>query len=139
TICRMLSNEKYIGNILYNQTSSKLGTKNARNPPTEWVRVEHAFDQIIEPAIFESARQIIAQRRIEKAPNERWANAEMLSKLACLFSEKGYLTTTAINDAEALPHSTLYRKRFGSLKRAYRLVGCQQEKNFQYFDGRRSV
>jgi len=140
TIRRMLCNEKYIGNNVYNLTSSKLGQKNARNPPSVWMRVEGAFDRIVEPATFEAAQRLIAQRCVGKTPRElRPSNARILSKLARLFEGKGCLTTEMINAAEGLPHSTLYRKRFGSLKRAYELVGYRQDKNFEYFGGRRAV
>jgi hypothetical protein len=104
------------------------------------MRVEGAFDRIVEPATFEAAQRLIAQRCVGKAPRElRPSNARILSKLARLFEEKGCLTTEMINAAEGLPHSTLYRKRFGSLKRAYELVGYRQDKNFEYFGGRRAV
>jgi hypothetical protein len=140
SIQRMLSNEKYIGNNVYNLTSSKLGQKNARNPSSVWMRVEGAFERIIDTATFEAAQRIMAQRRLEKPPRDGiLKNSEILRSLAQLFAEKGCLTTEMINAAGGLPHSTLYRKRFGSLKRAYELVGYQQEKNFQYYDGRRAV
>src|SRR3981189_773353 len=70
SIQRMLSNEKYIGNNVYNLTSSKLGQKNARNPSSVWMRVEGAFERIIDPATFEAAQRIMAQRRLEKPPRE---------------------------------------------------------------------
>jgi DNA invertase Pin-like site-specific DNA recombinase len=140
TIQRMLCSEKYIGNNVYNLTSSKLGQKNVANPPGVWMRVEGAFDRIIEPATFEAAQRLMARRRVGRTPRElRPSNARILGKLARLFEEKGCLTSEMINAAEGLPHSTLYRKRFGSLKQAYELVGYRQDNNFAYFDGRRAV
>jgi DNA invertase Pin-like site-specific DNA recombinase len=140
TIRRMLCNEKYIGNNVFNRTSSKLGQKNARNPPSAWIRIEGAFDRIIEPATFEAAQRLVAQRRVEKPPRDlRPSNVRILGKLARLFAEQGCLTTEMINAAEGVPHSTLYRKRFGSLRRAYELVGYRRDRNFEYFDGRRAV
>ena len=38
TVARMLSSEKYIGNSVFNLTSSKLGQKNTPNPPHVWKR-----------------------------------------------------------------------------------------------------
>jgi DNA invertase Pin-like site-specific DNA recombinase len=139
TIRRMITNEKYIGNMLYNQTSSKLRKKNAKNPASAWLRLENAFDRIIEPATFKEAQRIIADRRDQRASKQSWENAEIINLLARLLSEKGQLTSELINDADGLPHSTLYRQRFGSLRQAYQLAGYKQEANFKYFDGQRSV
>jgi DNA invertase Pin-like site-specific DNA recombinase len=139
TVQRMLCNEKYIGNNVYNLTSSKLGQKNARNPPSAWMRVEGAFDRIIEPDTFEAAQRLMAQRRLKPPRELRPSNPNILSKLARLLEQQGCLTTEMINAAEGLPHSTLYRKRFGSLRQAYELVGYRQDRNFEYFDGRRAV
>jgi hypothetical protein len=139
TVARMLSNEKYIGNNIYNLTSSKLGQKNVANSPSVWMRVEGAFDRIIEQATFEAAQRVIARRRATKPRELRPSNTDILLRLARLFAEKGSLNTVMINEAEDLPHSTLYRKRFGSLKQAYELVGYRQDKNFDYYGGRRAV
>jgi DNA invertase Pin-like site-specific DNA recombinase len=139
TVARMLSSEKYIGNSVFNLTSSKLGQKNTPNPPHVWMRVEGAFDRIIEPATFQAAQRLLTERRGKRPIASRLSNSNILGKLARLFQEKGYLTTEMINAAEGLPHSTLYRKRFGSLRQAYELVGYRQDKNFDYYGGRRDV
>jgi DNA invertase Pin-like site-specific DNA recombinase len=140
TIQRLLCSEKYIGNNIFNLTSSKLGQKNTKNPPGAWMRIEGAFDRIIEPATFEAAQRLMAQRSADKPARElRPTNPQILGKLARLFEERGSLTTEMINAAEGLPHSTLYRKRFGSLRQAYELVGYRQDKNFEYYGGRRAV
>lgn len=46
-IHQILTNEKYIGNNIYNKTSSKLKSKSIKNPKHEWVRCDKAFKPII--------------------------------------------------------------------------------------------
>ena len=50
TVHQLLTNEKYIGNNIYNRTSFKLKKKRVTNPPEMWVRADHAFAPIVEPA-----------------------------------------------------------------------------------------
>ncbi len=45
----VLTNEKYIGNNVYNRRSFKLKKKRVVNTPDMWVRRESAFDPIISP------------------------------------------------------------------------------------------
>lgn len=46
-----------------------------------------------------------------------------LDKLRVLLARQGRLTAEIISDAKGVPYPSLYRKRFGSLARAYALVG----------------
>jgi hypothetical protein len=47
----------------------------------------------------------------------------MLDLLSALLRERGTLSAIVIDEAAGLPSSSIYRARFGSLFRAYRLVG----------------
>ncbi|HWL56821.1 MAG TPA: recombinase family protein [Paracoccus sp. (in: a-proteobacteria)] len=40
TVHQILTNEKYIGNNVYNRTSAKLTAKRRENAPEDWVRAE---------------------------------------------------------------------------------------------------
>ena len=53
----------------------------------------------------------------------RFSAEEMLNRLRRLLQERGHLSNDMINDAEGMPSAHLYRRRFGSLYRAYRLIG----------------
>ncbi|WP_232353335.1 recombinase family protein [Cupriavidus oxalaticus] len=44
---QILTNEKYIGNNVYNRTSFKLKIKHRQNPPSEWIRKDDAFEVIV--------------------------------------------------------------------------------------------
>jgi hypothetical protein len=52
-----------------------------------------------------------------------YAAEQLLEKLAGLFSERGYLTARLIDETPGVPNSGTYRDYFGSLSRAYELVG----------------
>ena len=53
TVHQVLTNEKYIGNNVFNRTSFKLKQRRVRNPPGAWVRAERGvFEPIVEPDFF---------------------------------------------------------------------------------------
>jgi DNA invertase Pin-like site-specific DNA recombinase len=62
TVRTVLTNEKYIGNNVYNRQSFKLKRKRVKNPPEEWVRKDNAFEAIVEPAYYLRPNFTIAVR-----------------------------------------------------------------------------
>ena len=52
TVHEVLTNEKYIGNNVYNRRSFKLKRERVVNPPEKLVRKEEAFPAIVEPELF---------------------------------------------------------------------------------------
>ena len=113
----VLTNEKYIGNNVYNRQSFKLKKKRVKNPPEEWVRKDNAFEAIIEPAYFLAAQHIILERC------RRLTNEEMIDKLKEIYERKGWLSGIIIDEQDDLPSSAAYAHRFGGLVSAYKLVG----------------
>ncbi|MBF8300344.1 MAG: putative recombinase [Acidobacteria bacterium] len=126
TVHQVLTNEKYVGNNLYNRTSFKLKKKRVVNPPDMWIRADAAFPPIVEPALFEAARQIIADR------SRRFTDDDMLARLAKLLSDVGRLSGLVIDERDDMPSSSAYRSRFGSLLRAYTLVGYSPARDYDY-------
>jgi hypothetical protein len=53
----------------------------------------------------------------------RFTDEEMLHRLKRLLQERGHLSERIIERAEGLPSGLLYRRRFGSLYKAYQLIG----------------
>lgn len=128
TIHQILTNEKYIGNNVYNRISFKLKKRRIRNAPEQWVRSEGAFQSIIEPALFHRARAIISAR------SNRLSDDDMLDLLRKLFGEYGMLSGLVIDEQDELPSSSSYRYRFGSLLRAYSLVGYRPRRDYRYIE-----
>jgi hypothetical protein len=54
--------------------------------------------------------------------------------LTPLLKKHGYLSGLIINEAESCPSSSTYEKRFGSLLRAYALVGFHPDRDYQYLE-----
>lgn len=125
---QILTNEKYIGNNLYNRVSFKLKKKRVRNAPDMWVRRDGVFKAIVEPSLFYTAHGIIVER------SRRFSNEEMLAMLKELLTKHGALTGELINEAEGMPAAASYHNRFGSLVQAYQLVGFVPDRDYRYVE-----
>jgi DNA invertase Pin-like site-specific DNA recombinase len=130
---QILTNEKYIGNDIYNRKSFKLKRKRVVNAPEMWIRANGAFEAIIAQDTFLLAQQIIANR------NQRFTDAEMIEHLRALFLKHGFISGFVIDEADGLPSSAAYKSRFGSLLRAYELVGFQPDKDYRYLEINRAL
>ncbi|MDE3015749.1 MAG: recombinase family protein [Pseudomonadota bacterium] len=128
TVHEVLTNEKYIGNNIFNRTSFKLKKRHVVNTPDMWVRKEKAFQPVIEPSYFYVVQQIILER------SYRFSNEEMLEKLRQLHDRQGWLSGVVINEAEDMPSSSAYQHRFGSLIRAYQLIGFTPAHDYRYIE-----
>src|SRR6185503_496451 len=90
-IIHILENEKYAGSQVYGMTSRKLGTTiTQRNPSSEWVRKPNAFPSIVDPEVFEKARELRREAR------EKWSDEELLRMLRRLLARRGRLTQRMI-------------------------------------------
>ncbi len=128
TVHQILINEKYIGNNVWNRSSFKLKKRRVRNDPETWVRAEGVFEGIVDPDLFAAANAIISAR------SNKLTDDEMLEGLKEVFEAAGFLSGLVIDEAEALPSSSAYRSRFGSLLRAYRLVGFKPDRDYRYIE-----
>ncbi|CAN7157810.1 recombinase family protein [Phyllobacterium sp. LjRoot231] len=133
TIHQILTNEKYIGNNVYNRISYKLKKQRIRNSPEMWVRAEGAFTPIVNTALFERAQSIIEAR------SRHLSDIELLSKLRELLESQGSLSGIIIDDLESMPSSNVYRHRFGSLVNAYTLIGYNPERDYRYIKVNREL
>jgi hypothetical protein len=123
-----LTNEKYIGNNVFNRVSYKLKLRRVRNPPELLVRASGVFTAIVRTEDFEAAQQIIEAR------NRHFSDQEMLDKLRALVAVCGWLSALVIDEQEGMPSSGAYRRRFGSLVRAYSLIGFSPRRDFRYLE-----
>ncbi|HNO77973.1 MAG TPA: recombinase family protein [Phycisphaerae bacterium] len=128
TVRQVLTNEKYIGNNVYNRISFKLKKKRIVNPPDLWVRADGVYDAIIDPASFFRAQGIIQER------NRRFSNEELIAMLSRLIEQHSDISAHLIDQAEGIPSSATYRARFGTLVQAYRLAGFEPDRDFSYVE-----
>jgi len=127
-IRQILTNEKYIGNNVYNRVSFKLKKKRVRNPPQMWVRCNEAFDAIVDAQDFSAAQCIILER------HKHVTDFELLDHLRELVRVHGRINGLLIDETEGMPSSSTYRQRFGSLARAYQLIEYLPNRDFNYIE-----
>lgn len=124
----ILTNEKYIGNNLFNRTSAKLKAKLTPNPEREWVRKDGAFAPIVDTERFFKTQAIL------RARHRVISNDEMLESLKNLRMQRGRLSAMIIDETEGMPPSSLYGQRFGGLLRAYHLIGYIPKHDYRYIE-----
>jgi len=133
TVHQLLINEKYVGDNVWNRRSFKLKKKRVRNGPEMWIKAQDAFEAIVERELFEAARTIINVRSF------RLSDDEMLESLRALYLRKGLLSGIVIDECEGLPSSSAYSSRFGSLLRAYSLIGFTPDRDYRYVEINRDL
>lgn len=116
TVHQVLTNEKYIGNNVYNRRSYKLKQRRVVNPPEMYIRSDGAFEPIVNQTLYTRAQEIIATRC------RRYSDDELLGFLKDVWKATGRLTALIIDEHDG-PSSTVYQSRFGSLIRAYAMIG----------------
>lgn len=133
SVHQILTNEKYIGNNVYNKISFKLKQQRVINPREMWIRAEGAYPPIIDSALFLWAREIVDAR------SRHFIDNELLDALRDVLKAKGVLSGLIIDEQDGLPSSSAYQSRFGSLLRAYQLIGYEPERDYRYIETNRAL
>lgn len=140
TIHQILTNEKYIGNNVFNRISKKLTNKGAnghrrviKNTPNLWVRADSVFEPVIEKEIFHIAQGIIKQR------SRKFTDTELIDKLKGLYRRKGKVSGILIDEEDEMPSSAVYSNRFGSLLKVYELIGYTPDIDYSYIEINRMI
>ena len=93
----------------------------------------HAFEPIIDQADFHTVQGIILGR------HRRFSNDEMLSRLRSLLEQHGKISGILIDETDEMPSTATYRHRFGSLVRAYELIGYTPERDYAFIETNRHL
>lgn len=133
TVHQVLINEKYVGNNVWNRVSFKLKRKRVWNSPDMWIRADGVFASIVDELLFDAAQVIIRER------SRRLTDDQMLDALRRLFDQRGYLSGLIIDEAGDIPSSSAYQSRFGSLLRAYQLIGFTPDRDYRYIEINRAL
>jgi DNA invertase Pin-like site-specific DNA recombinase len=112
----VLTNPVYAGLLTFGRTEKPLGGILRRRPPEEWT-VSQAATAVVSKDAQAMAARLIARRMV------MLSDEEMLARLKALLRKKGKLSQSIIKAAELLPCPATYHNRFGSLARAYELIG----------------
>jgi hypothetical protein len=103
------------------------------NTPEMWIRRDEAFEPIVTPDVFYTAQGIIRARA------RRFTDDELLERLRGLYKHRGILSGMIIDEAEGMPSSSVYASRFGSLIRAYQLVGFTPGRDYRFLEINRAL
>jgi hypothetical protein len=128
----VLTNPKYIGANIYNRRSFKLKHKRI-NPMHMWIWRDGAFEPVVTASLFEQARTIIESR------HRHLSDQELLERLRQLLRVQGKLSGILIDETEEMPSSSCYSSRFGSLMRAYALIGWTPDRDYAYVEINRKL
>jgi DNA invertase Pin-like site-specific DNA recombinase len=126
----LLQNENYVGNLVYNRTSRRLGQNLVYNPRHLWVRSEAALIPIVDKTLFARAQKIMAERHVVISEDQ------MLLRLRVLLHRKGRLNSDIINTTPGIPCVMSYRAHLGSLRKAYALIGYVPSHDCDWIDTR---
>ena len=129
----ILTNEKYIGNNVFNRRSFKLKKRRVANDPDMWVRADGVFEAVVDPRLYYTAQGIIRER------NRKFSNDEMLGKLKSLCDRQGWLSGILIDETDDMPSSTAYAHRFGGLTEAYKLIGYDPGRDLSFIEDNRHI
>jgi DNA invertase Pin-like site-specific DNA recombinase len=127
----ILTHPKYAGCHVFARTASRLYTRPVRIPPEQWVTTPGAYDAIVDLETFQKAQRILAARTFNKS------DGQILDDLRRLLACNGRLTLRIIKQSKETPSPSTYRLRFGSLRRAYDLIGYGHSEQFGNIDLRR--
>jgi DNA invertase Pin-like site-specific DNA recombinase len=128
TISNVLKNEAYLGNIVYNRRSMKLGERNVRNSPDMWIRHDHAFKPIITRALFSKAQRVMNELEAGRTRTDE----ELLDILRALLRREGRLTMKIILTAKGVPNYSVYVRRFGTMDEVYRRIGYRPPSRYRF-------
>ena len=127
----VLQNEAYVGNLVHNRTSGRLGQKTVKNPVEKWIRREGVVEATVDARLFMRAQKMLADLYVE-VPED-----EMLRRLRLLLHRKGKLSGYIINEAPGVPCVSTLAMHFGSLRKAYARIGYVPKYRGDWFDERK--
>jgi DNA invertase Pin-like site-specific DNA recombinase len=116
-VLRILKHPKFCGSHVLGQRSQILQGPSIVMPKSTWCIVPNAFQPIVSEQIFDQAQLILASRTMFKT------NEQLLDSLRRLLEREGRLSQKLISQTKGVPSHQAYRTRFGSLRKAFELIG----------------
>jgi DNA invertase Pin-like site-specific DNA recombinase len=113
----ILTNELYIGTMVYNKTQQKLLSKTEKNPREQWIRTENAFATIVDLKLFDQAQAIFKKQQEEYL--RRHSTEDMVSRLKSIYDKYGLITARQISVRKDMLSPGAYASKFYSLGMAF--------------------
>ena len=126
TIRHMLRNEIYVGTSVFGKTSEKLQGERRRNPRSQWIRCEGAFEPLVDRTVFDRAQRIL------EAPLRYLPDEEIAARLKALYAREGRISDGVVRGAPDLPCVHTIRKRIGNAAYLHALVGAVPHGAFRF-------
>jgi DNA invertase Pin-like site-specific DNA recombinase len=120
----ILTHPKYAGYSVHGQTTGRLYKPRVKVPRAEWIVRPGAFEAIIDPVTFAQAQRTYSRW------NSTSTNEELLEDLRALLASAGRLSTVLIRRSPRTATPSTYCLRFGSLQKAYKLIGYTNPRQF---------
>ena len=115
---------------VYSRSSIKLGGPRVLNPPDKWVREENAFAGLVSPDLFFKVRKIFEANQQKL----NLTNDHLLESLRAILRERGHLSGDLLKQLKQSPTPQTFKRRFGSILTAYRLVGFDPHRDCGHFE-----
>ncbi len=110
-----------LGMVTFNRTSTRLKERWVQNPREEWIQVQ-VFPPLVDPEIVKAARTTSSYGQAAILDDRK-----LLRDLRRLKEKHGRITYALIKKEPYMAHPNTYKRHFGSLDAAYRLVGLNRE------------
>jgi DNA invertase Pin-like site-specific DNA recombinase len=125
-VTQVLTNPKYAGVAVWGRTEVKLRSTPVHLPRDRWVVKQSAFPGIVSMQTFLKAQKVYYDRTDQKS------NEQLLGDLRCLWKKEGMLGELLVDVSNETASVNTYRRRFGSLAKAFQLVGYKPSKKRIY-------
>jgi DNA invertase Pin-like site-specific DNA recombinase len=112
----LLTNEKYAGSLVWGRYTQKLSGHIIPLPREKWLLKRDVVEPIIDRQTFNAAQ------KIHDGKTHNMSDELLLCKVRKLLKDRGRLTAHIIDHSLSTPSVSCYTKRFGSLRRVYRLL-----------------
>jgi len=122
-VLNILRHPTYTGCLTWGRSTGLLGGKRIRVSKQRWTLKPKAFPEIIDQNTFDTAQDTFARRTINRS------NDELLNGLRSVLAAHGRLSSDILNASREIPGAATYSDRFGTLSRAYQLIGYGVDEN----------
>lgn len=110
---RVLTNELYIGTIVYNKTTKRLRSPARNVPRKDWIRTPAAFPPLISRPVFDRAQALVAQWRRQRLPETK------LENVGIAYREVGTLSKGILESRHVRIESRAWPETFRSIGSAF--------------------
>lgn len=131
-IYAVLRNRKYTGTYLWARRTQSMGTKSVLTPEQHWILKEGGIPRIVPPRQYAAAQALL-----HKSP-PHISETEMLDHLRRVWRLSGKLSSQLLEKITPHMGPYYYRRTFGTLRKAYDLVGYKASHDYTAIASRRS-